>query len=212
MEQPLRTDVYTVLADSVTMDLLAFKQWEKPGDLPSQRSEEDCSRAQAAARAHIEALVNQLTPMEADIILGRLDRVPEASLAAVLGVVQSGVSYAYSRAVQKLQILVKLPILTREEFEADITPLMIRYGLDRPDILWHWWDSTSYTYVSKVTGVHRRDCSQTVQSFVAGLEADESEQAQWYLQHFRLLLANPGVKDRNRENRWRQARESEAAV
>lgn len=214
-----KVDVYTVAADEQMFDLLAYRTWTKPDD-DCEPPEPDAGEAKRKLQLQrIEGLLDQLPDLEADVMAGRLKRISETQMAAMLGCSQPAVSQAMSSAIKRMCVLVQIPTMTRDRFGDDLRALVagtvklrgrkreqsIDYKLS---ILWSWWNNTSKKQVAAELQCAASYVQVVLDDFCAALMADDSAALDSYRDAFLLLRAHPNLRYRQRVNKWKAVREA----
>lgn len=75
--------------------------------------------------------MGRLHPMEADILeLHLLKRVPQSALGKIFGYTQPNIHYRVNRAIDRLKVLIKIPVI--DEFEMENT--LNKYFSDKKDV------------------------------------------------------------------------------
>lgn len=75
--------------------------------------------------------MGKLHPMEADILeLHLLKKVPQSALGKIFGYTQPNIHYRVNRAMERVKILIKIPVLDPEEMRSSLS----RYFSDKKDI------------------------------------------------------------------------------
>jgi len=75
--------------------------------------------------------MGRLHPMEADILeLHLLKRVPQSALGKIFGYTQPNIHYRVNRALERVKVLIKIPVLDPEEMESTLS----RYFSDPKDV------------------------------------------------------------------------------
>lgn len=171
----------------------------------SRLSFEARERHVSAAQARAEHLIDQLHPVEAGRLRGRLRGQSQQELANEENVRQSAISRGLQRSLHRLRILAALPDITEDAFRALHKPwvvLSIKHpcvatdyfaGLveQRLRVLWVYWRTSSANKTQKITGHHR---NHTVR-FVEALRPFATSEWSGYWQ---LIRDNPGFRDQKK--------------
>ena len=133
--------------------------------------------------SRLEALIPRLPYREQDILRLRLQHQSQKSIGILLGLSQGGVSDSIDKLIKRLQILVMLPEIDKNEFYAD-TKTLLRYPRNQK-IFYGYYLTSSGTVVSRILSLRQAIVSYALRKNLPRLIGTK------YYKPFKLLMDHP---------------------